>query len=117
MYAMYAALVDALGSGPALYDTCSSLEPHQRGRYRIRFRVPADWCHVGAFMVPVRERTQHSAEEGGDWHYPATPGGTFETWADGAEISALMQYQQLSQQTLSCSGGGGRVQRVRLCFL
>jgi hypothetical protein len=48
-----------------------------RGRWRITMTVPADWQHVGLFMAPG---------EGGRWRYPSTPGETFTTWADGAEL-------------------------------
>lgn len=52
-----------------------------RSRWRITCTVPADWNHVGLFMV---------AGSGG-WHYPNQPGQTFTTWADGSEVWAGME--------------------------
>lgn len=53
-----------------------------RGRWRITATVPADWAHVGMLMAP--------ADRG--WQYPAEPGQTFTTWADGSEVYAAMQH-------------------------
>ena len=45
-------------------------------RYRVRVTVPQGWHHVG--LLGVQRKT---------WEYPRTPGETFETWADGAELA------------------------------
>ncbi len=76
---MYAALCKELPGALTSHDTGDELVPYQRARYRVRFTVPADWAHVGLFMVPV-EGTRDR------WHYPAAPGSTWETWADGVEV-------------------------------
>ncbi|MET7311654.1 hypothetical protein ABZS68_32520 [Streptomyces sp. NPDC005571] len=48
------------------------------GHWHVRVTVPDTWNHVGIFPAPAP----------GDraWHYPATPGTTFTTWAGGPEI-------------------------------
>ncbi|MFJ9765579.1 hypothetical protein ACIRUY_17360 [Streptomyces erythrochromogenes] len=48
------------------------------GHWHVRVTVPADWNHVGILPAPAP----------GDraWHYPATAGTTFTTWAGGPEI-------------------------------
>lgn len=53
-----------------------------RGRWRVTVTVPADWSHVGMFMAPCTDRR---------WCYPAGPGETFTTWADGSEVWAALQ--------------------------
>lgn len=73
---MYGALLREMGSGPAVRDTLPDFEPYRPGRYRVRFRIPDDWDHVGLLGVPDGER----------WAYPAEPGSEHETWADGAEL-------------------------------
>lgn len=44
--------------------------------------VPDTWNHVGLLPAPAP----------GDraWHYPATPGATFTTWAGGPEIHTAL---------------------------
>ncbi|MGW2020507.1 hypothetical protein [Streptomyces sp. NPDC001927] len=48
------------------------------GHWHVRVTVPDTWNHVGILPAPAP----------GDraWHYPATPGTTFTTWAGGPEI-------------------------------
>ncbi|MEU9381298.1 hypothetical protein AB0D38_09995 [Streptomyces sp. NPDC048279] len=48
------------------------------GHWQVRVTVPDTWNHVGLLPAPAP----------GDraWHYPATPGTTFTTWAGGPEI-------------------------------
>lgn len=89
---MYGALVNDLGIGPCQQDTLSTFKPYQRGRYRIRFTVPANWRHIGPFMVAG----DPNGNEEERWQYPTTPGSTFEAWADGAELWAMQQYQERS---------------------
>lgn len=71
---MYAALCWGLGAGPAVHDDRPVWEPRARGRYRVRFTVPAGWEHVGILGVM----------SGDGWEYPTE--GVHETWADGAEL-------------------------------
>jgi hypothetical protein len=73
---MYGALCAELGAGPAIHDTAPTFDPMAPGRYRVRFRVPDGWGHVGLLGV--------KADTG--WWYPAAPGWAGETWADGAEL-------------------------------
>ncbi|MCZ4120230.1 hypothetical protein [Streptomyces sp. H39-S7] len=48
------------------------------GHWHLRVTVPHGWNHVGILPAPAPgERT---------WHYPATPGTTFTTWAGGPEL-------------------------------
>ncbi|MEU7640790.1 hypothetical protein AB0C11_32750 [Streptomyces sp. NPDC039016] len=48
------------------------------GHWQIRVTVPDTWNHVGLLPAPAPgERA---------WHYPATPGTTFTTWAGGPEV-------------------------------
>jgi len=76
---MYAALCKELPGALVAHDTRDELVPYQRARYRVRFTVPVDWAHVGLLMAPVAGTRDH-------WHYPAAPGMTGETWADGCEV-------------------------------
>lgn len=76
---MYAALCRELPGALVAHDTLDELIPYQRARYHVRFTVPAEWAQVGLFMVPV-EGTRDR------WHYPAAPGSSWETWADGVEV-------------------------------
>jgi hypothetical protein len=52
------------------------------GHWRIRATVPDNWNHVGLLPAPAP----------GDraWHYPATPGTTFTTWAGGPEVHTAL---------------------------
>ncbi|MGW0702305.1 hypothetical protein ACWD0A_23910 [Streptomyces sp. NPDC002867] len=52
------------------------------GHWHVRVTVPHDWNHVGLLPAPAP----------GDrvWHYPATPGTTFTTWAGGPEIHTAL---------------------------
>ncbi|WP_433917331.1 hypothetical protein OIE50_51070 [Streptomyces canus] len=52
------------------------------GHWQIRVTVPDTWNHVGLLPAPAP----------GDraWHYPATPGTTFTTWAGGPEIHTAL---------------------------
>lgn len=82
---MYAGVGNELGIGPAkrlnreaAYELLEQ-NPYARARFHIRFRVPADWNHVGLFGV------KHQKVEDG-WFYPNRPGAVHDTWADGAEV-------------------------------
>lgn len=52
------------------------------GHWHIRATVPGTWDHVGLLPAPAP----------GDraWHYPATPGTTFTTWAGGPEVHTAL---------------------------
>ncbi|MBC7268743.1 MAG: hypothetical protein H5T76_08450 [Streptomyces sp.] len=52
------------------------------GHWQVRVTVPDTWNHVGLLSAPAP----------GDraWHYPATPGTTFTTWAGGPEIHTAL---------------------------
>ncbi|WP_432519266.1 hypothetical protein [Kineococcus sp. SYSU DK006] len=82
---MYASLCRELGSGPVTRLTARQgqelleSDPYARARYRVRFRVPDWWDHVG--VLPVA----HDDVSAG-WHYPNVPGARAETWADGVEV-------------------------------
>ncbi|NAZ78222.1 hypothetical protein GTQ99_22840, partial [Kineococcus sp. T13] len=82
---MYASLCRELGSGPVTRLTAQQgqelleSDPYARARYRVRFRVPEWWDHVG--VLPVAHE-----EVSAGWHYPNVPGARGETWADGVEV-------------------------------
>ncbi|MGW7786863.1 hypothetical protein [Streptomyces tricolor] len=52
------------------------------GHWQVRVTVPDTWNHVGLLPAPAP----------GDraWHYPASPGTTFTTWAGGPEIHTAL---------------------------
>lgn len=52
------------------------------GHWHVRVTVPDTWNHVGILPAPAP----------GDraWHYPATPGTNFTTWAGGPEIHTAL---------------------------
>jgi hypothetical protein len=52
------------------------------GHWQVRVTVPDTWNHVGLLPAPAP----------GDraWHYPATPGTTFTTWAGGPELHTAL---------------------------
>ncbi|MFI8076243.1 hypothetical protein ACIF85_47225 [Streptomyces sp. NPDC086033] len=52
------------------------------GHWQVRVTVPDTWNHVGLLPAPAP----------GDraWHYPATPGTSFTTWAGGPEIHTAL---------------------------
>jgi len=79
---MYSALTWGMPVGEpqrrlVLADTIPS-EAILRGRSRwlVTATVPEGWSRVGLLMAP---------RPGGGWEYPATPGMSFTTWADGSE--------------------------------
>lgn len=79
---MYAALCWGLPSGNVEHDNGAEYLGQTRARYRIEFRVPADWDHVG--LLPVKGA-------GGTWEYPAGPSTIHETWVDGAELGLALK--------------------------
>ncbi|MGW1601397.1 hypothetical protein [Streptomyces eurythermus] len=52
------------------------------GHWQVRVTVPDTWNHVGLLPAPAP----------GDraWHYPASPGTTFTTWAGGPEVHTAL---------------------------
>ena len=74
---MYAASLNNLPSGALLHDDVPEFLPNIRGRYRVRYRVPAQWQHLGLLMT--------KAEPQG-WKYPCVPGETGEAWAGWTEV-------------------------------
>lgn len=55
-----------------------------RGRWLVRATVPRGWDHVGLLMA---------RDPGGlGWRYPARPGETFDTWADGGEVHLAQEH-------------------------
>lgn len=79
----YAGMCSELGVGLVAHDTLDRWEPYERGRYRATVRVPDDWAHIGILPVP---------NELGGWSYPAEPGTTITTWADGAELHVAQRF-------------------------
>ncbi|MGW0420972.1 hypothetical protein [Streptomyces sp. NPDC003015] len=52
------------------------------GHWQVRVTVPDTWNHIGLLPAPAPgERA---------WHYPATPGTTFTTWAGGPEVHTAL---------------------------
>jgi hypothetical protein len=80
---MYAASATNLGCGEYRHDDRPDFERYTRGRYRVRFTVPAGWDHVGLLMTP-----RPDVHEG--WWYPAMPGETHETWASWTELALAL---------------------------
>ena len=86
---MYAAHCAELGVGPATeltYEQANDLWFFQgsagryaKARYRVRFRVPDTWPHVGILGVQDPGSSR-------DWYYPNRPGATGVTWADHREL-------------------------------
>ena len=80
----YAASAWELGAGVPVHDHYAEYMGQQRGRYRVRVTVADDWPHPFG-VLGVKD-----GNEG--WRYPCTPGETFETWADGAELHVALKH-------------------------
>jgi hypothetical protein len=79
---MYAApCLDELGIGPAVQDDLPDYAGFRPARYRVRFRVPAGWAHVGVLVAPALGKDGQRT-----WFFPRKPGETGDTWADGTEL-------------------------------
>src|SRR5437899_3355524 len=50
-------------------------------RYRISYRVPDGWAHLGLFMTK---------DPLGTWTFPRRSGETGETWTDAAELRVAL---------------------------
>lgn len=74
---MYAALAWGLPVGVPTRDTCSDFAGKARARYRVTFRVPREWCHLGLLGVKA----------GADrWRYARRPNETGAAWCSGSEL-------------------------------
>lgn len=88
---MYAGLAWGLPTEVETHDTRDEYAGKQFARYRIEFRVPFEWNHIGPFGVK---------DEDGIWIYPGAnyKGFYFDTWVDGAELDALVSvYKERSE--------------------
>lgn len=79
---MYAACANEMPTGPVEHDHGHEVEPYVRGRYRVQFRAPRSWRHVGLFGVRNDDRSLSWPTDSG-WH---------ETWADGCEVQLAIAY-------------------------
>lgn len=82
MHLAYGALCRELGSGPPVH--YPRWEPYARARWYVRFAVPVDWDRPYGLLPVV------GARRNDPWRWPAGPGSTAETWADGWEVSVAM---------------------------
>jgi hypothetical protein len=112
----YAACVNAeLPIGPAtLVDGGDFSQSYTPARYLVKARVPDGWDKVGILPAKV--------DDGESWEYPSTPGTTFDTWADPAELRVAAHYgwSFTILQTLAYAGSakvlagwGDALQRAR----
>jgi hypothetical protein len=91
-YAAYAYHMPVLPvGGEPIRDERPDFEPDRPGRYRVRFRVPEGWEHLG--LVPVK-RAGRNADSGAlEWEYPDRAGsGPYETWLDTVEVAMLARH-------------------------
>lgn len=77
----YAAHVWELGVGPLECDQGEEIDRARRGLYRITWRVPDGWDHVGLTGVPDADGVR--------WRWPNRPGEQHTTWVDGSEAQLL----------------------------
>lgn len=82
---MYAALTGELPTEVATHDYENQYAGYTPARYRIKYRVPENWQHVGLFMT---KRAGADWRDKDGWWYPGAgeKGQEFETWVDGAEL-------------------------------
>ncbi|MFE7423792.1 hypothetical protein [Rhodococcus sp. NPDC057529] len=78
---MFAALTRNVGTGPGSLEYRGEFQPYSRGIWNIRFTVPDNWAHVGLLSAVT--------DDGLIW--PSTPGSTWETWAETAEVKLALQ--------------------------
>ena len=89
----FASLLAELGTatGAHLYEDPVIAE-HQaadlyaRARFQVRATVPRHWDTLGVLMCPA------GPDPGDGWRSPRTPGETFTTWCDGAELRLARLY-------------------------
>ncbi len=80
---MYGSLLRGIGFGPVVHDDAPEFDRVERGRYRVKFRIPRDWRHVGLF--PIRPDRPHDP-----WSYPSEPGYEGETWVGSSELALAL---------------------------
>jgi hypothetical protein len=80
---MYAACANELPTGPVEHDNGTTIEPYVRGRYRVQFRAPADWSHIGLLGERDPDTGAMTWPTDHRWH---------ETWADGCEVQLAESY-------------------------
>lgn len=66
-----------------IHDEAGTLVAHADGFYRCDITVPQTWDHIG--LIPVHG-------DNGKWHYPHTPGETFETWISDLDVLTLHKH-------------------------
>ncbi len=98
--------LNELGVGPATHDTLPTYAGYTPARYKVRFRIPDTWAHVGLLMVPD-DRTPEAGGPRRDgkrhWYFPAIPGTVGETWADAAEMRiAYAPFPHICQTCREC---------------
>jgi hypothetical protein len=86
----YAAHVRGMPVCEPLVDDVPERAAYQPGRYRIRFRVPEGWRHLGIFPVKAPERDPLSGDL--QWFYPSEPSTEWETWADDSELRVAERF-------------------------
>lgn len=64
------------------HDYSDEFLDYRPARYRIHFRVPRGWHHVGIFGVRTDE---------GGWRYPDQPGEEGSCWAEGCEVMLALR--------------------------
>jgi hypothetical protein len=81
-----AAAMEELGCAPAIHDRVPDYAGFMPARYRIQYRVPNGWQHVGLFMTP----DPHSRPGNRSWFFPNTHGFVGETWVDASELRVAL---------------------------
>lgn len=88
---MYASLTRELGVAPGhriRREECWDIwqeNRYVRARFLVKFKVPADWNHVGIFGMPFEDSNA-------GWYYPNRPGATGEAWVDSSELFVAEQF-------------------------
>jgi hypothetical protein len=86
--------LNGLGCGPVTRDHGGTYEGFRPARYRITYRVPDGWAHLGLFMTK---------DPSGAWIFPRSPAERCETWADAAELRiALGPFPQSCPDCARC---------------
>ena len=80
---MYAACANELPTGPVRHDHGTTVPQYVRGRYRVDFRAPRSWAHIGLLGV--------TGERG--MTYPVTSSEWHQTWADASEVQLALDYR------------------------
>lgn len=80
----YAGHTWELGVGPLERDQGESIDRTRRGLYRVTWRVPGTWDHVG--LAPVK------SADGATWRWPHQRHEQHTTWVDGSEADLLAKH-------------------------